>query len=151
MGIGWDLSVTAGHECVSIPGDASSPRRAREWVSLRLEGVAGRQVIDDLRLVASELCANAVQHVAATMIDVRVDISDPRWWILAITCHTSGSEPPPVSSWHIAGASAPSGRGLGIVRRLTDRLTVEHGDQSFVVTCWRSRDGRPERTSRFEV
>lgn len=152
MGDGSDRAfVTAEHECVSVPGDASSSRLAREWVSSRLEGLADRQVIDDMRLVASELCANAVQHVAAATIDVRVDISNPRWWILAVTSHTGGPEPPPVSSWKIAVASAPAGRGLGIVRRLSDRLTVEHGEQSFVVTCWRSRDRHAEGTSRFEV
>lgn len=136
------------HACVTFPGDSSSSRRAREWVSARLNGRADQRVIEDLQLVASELCANAVQHVSAEAIEVMVDDSDPHWWIVVVTSHTTAAGPPPVSSWTFAEPDAPTGRGLGIVRRLSDRVELTHGDQSVIVRCWRRRvDLEPEAAS----
>jgi hypothetical protein len=44
---------------------------------------------------------------------------------------------PPIEEWRAASPLAPSGRGLGIVRRLCDDVAVLEVDDATVVVCRR--------------
>jgi anti-sigma regulatory factor (Ser/Thr protein kinase) len=124
---------------LTVPGDSTSPRHVRQWLEEQLRhAAAGCDAISDLRLIASELCANAVEHVRATSIEVTISCQDPSWFVLTVTTRAAHS-PPQTSTWELASPEAASGRGLGIVRSLSDRVTVETIDGEATITCWRRR------------
>jgi anti-sigma regulatory factor (Ser/Thr protein kinase) len=131
--------MTGGLASVSVPSDARSPAAVRRWIQNRLgEEHADPATTADLVLVASELCANAVQHVKATEITVSLH-RDAEWWTLSLRSVTTDSSPPDTSSWMVASPDATSGRGLGIVRALTDHVDVATGDGAIVISCRRRR------------
>lgn len=133
--------MTDDLHAISFPSDVSTPRTARNWVRTRLEeSGADSGLVDDLVLVASELCSNAVEHVDATAITLAITIDDPDWWELVLTTHTLDAAPPRTSAWALATPDAVSGRGLGIVRRLTDHVAVESLAGRLVFTCRRRRE-----------
>jgi serine/threonine-protein kinase RsbW len=95
-------------------------------------------VVDDIELVASELITNAIIHPhtsAAEVVHVEVDVSD----VVRIAVSNAGSAEaiPPVDHWHTAPPLAISGRGLGIVRRLCDTVSVQQISNRAVVSCQR--------------
>jgi anti-sigma regulatory factor (Ser/Thr protein kinase) len=95
-------------------------------------------VIDDLELLASELVTNAIIHpppAAGRAVQVQIAVSDVVDVVVAN--HGSAASIPPVDGWTPAPPSAVSGRGLGIVRRLCDDVTVEQSANRAVITCRR--------------
>ena len=107
-----------------------------------VEHMAGRgvptSVIDDIELLASELVTNAIIHprdAAGRAVSVHVAVSDVVEVVVAN--HGSAASIPPVDEWVPAPPSAVSGRGLGIVRRLCDDVTVEQSATRAVITCRR--------------
>ena len=95
-------------------------------------------VVEDIELVASELITNAIIHPptsAAEVVHVEVDVSD----VVCIAVSNAGSagEIPPVEHWRPAPTLAISGRGLGIVRRLCDTVSVQEINNRAVVSCQR--------------
>lgn len=119
-----------------------SARAARRFVTefFRQAG-ADPHTIAELELIVSELVTNAVEHGSGADVSVVVDASDPRSWGLNVVSHTSGDEVPELSahSWQIASISQRSGRGLGIVRELSDDVDADWHDGRFTVGCRRSR------------
>ena len=97
-------------------------------------------VIDDVELVISELVTNAIIHPrlparADPAVQVRVTVTDAIDVVVAN--HGDASTIPAVDAWAPAPAFAPSGRGLGIVRRLCDEVSVEQSGEWAVITCRR--------------
>jgi anti-sigma regulatory factor (Ser/Thr protein kinase) len=92
-------------------------------------------VIDDMELVTSELVTNALVHGLRGSIEVEVDAEDE----IVVTVSNTGPAQaiPPVDEWRPVPPQAPSGRGLGIVRRLCDTVAVLEVDQTTVVVCRR--------------
>ncbi|MFN8021307.1 MAG: ATP-binding protein [Acidimicrobiales bacterium] len=118
----------------------SSARAIRGFVRDTLRHAqAPAQVIDDLELVASELAANAIEHGTGTELTIEVDGSQRRWWELVVISSLDVSRDAgrmrATRTWEIAGAEASSGRGLGIVRRLMDDVSVERDHDRLVVRC----------------
>jgi len=80
------MSALPGHLSIRIPPDAAQVAAVRAFV-----GAVGRQVgcseetIDDLRLVATEACAQAIEEdAAAEGIEVRTNLDDAGRLILEI-------------------------------------------------------------------
>jgi anti-sigma regulatory factor (Ser/Thr protein kinase) len=96
-------------------------------------------VIDDIELVTSELVTNAIIHprpaAGEPAIHVHLVLTDAVE--IAVANIGSAGTIPPVAEWRPAPAAAPSGRGLGIVRRLCDHVTVEQRGGRAVITCRR--------------
>jgi anti-sigma regulatory factor (Ser/Thr protein kinase) len=95
-------------------------------------------VVDDIELVASELITNAIIHPrvsAAEVVHVEVDVTD----VVRIAVSNAGSAEaiPPVEHWQTAPPLVSSGRGLGIVRRLCDTVSVQQVSNRAVVSCLR--------------
>ncbi len=119
--------------------DDAAPRNARRFVTAVLtQRRADERVVADLTLVASELVSNAVEHVGDGAITVSVGSHDGVEWLLDVQCRVPPTgEYPPVADWIVARPDHPSGRGLGIVRGLTDTVAVEASGGLLVVRCRR--------------
>jgi anti-sigma regulatory factor (Ser/Thr protein kinase) len=135
-----------GHPRRSFDAGPDTPRLIRAFVSDALRGWgATDDVIDDVRLAASELAANAVEYGDGTGVTVSVDCDD-MWWVLQVESgsadHTATSRP---DTWEVAPAAAISGRGLGIVRRLMDDVEAWSRRGTIVIVCRRSRTSRASR------
>jgi anti-sigma regulatory factor (Ser/Thr protein kinase) len=102
--------------------DAAAAVRAA-WPELA--GV--EDLVDDVRLVTSELVGNAVRHGEPPVtLDVLIDDTDGRHRVV-VTCHDGGP-------WDGSDPSPSSGRGLVIVRALCTTLTIDAGhDHTTVV------------------
>lgn len=92
----------------TFPPEAGSPGRAREFVRDRLVEHDLRNLVDDVRLVASELATNATVH-AGTAFTVRIE----RLGDVVFVVVQDGSAVPPRAA--AAPASDVHGRGLLVV------------------------------------
>lgn len=94
-------------------------------------------LIDDVRLVASELITNALQHGRPGPIEVGVEVNPARGVTLCVRNVGPKAAIPPVTRWRLPSGLATSGRGLGIVRTLSDEVEVRGDDDHTEVRCRR--------------
>jgi anti-sigma regulatory factor (Ser/Thr protein kinase) len=94
-------------------------------------------VDQDLReraeLVLSELAANAVQASPGNPFGLCMTLATDGSVVVAVTSHTDNGSPPPRRQWGPLTVRAPSGRGLMIVDRLSERVVVNQPDPRTVV------------------
>lgn len=107
---------------------------------MKLARSLDEDVLSDLQTVATELVTNSYRHAGlqpgdriellarATRHSVRLEVSDPG----------AGFRPPPVPSDPLA----PGGRGLLILRRLSERWGVKVSPRGCSVWCDIPADGR---------
>jgi serine/threonine-protein kinase RsbT len=115
------------------PADVSEARHA--VASFLADRGVSSMVVDDMELVTSELVTNAVVHGLRGSIGLEVDTESE----IVVTVSNVGPAAmiPPIDQWRAAPPLAPSGRGLGIVRRLCDDVAVLEIDDTTVVVCRR--------------
>jgi anti-sigma regulatory factor (Ser/Thr protein kinase) len=115
------------------PADVSEARHA--VASFLADHGVSSIVVDDMELVTSELVTNAVVHGRRGSIGLEVDTEGE----IVVTVSNVGPARliPPIDQWRAASPLAPSGRGLGIVRRLCDDVAVLEIDDTTVVVCRR--------------
>ncbi len=96
-----------------------APRAAREHVRAVLaEAGASRGQIDAAELVASELVTNVLRHVGGrVLLDVEV-LADTR---VILRCIDDSRIAP---TMRVVGAAAEGGRGLALVRALSESVSV---------------------------
>jgi anti-sigma regulatory factor (Ser/Thr protein kinase) len=110
---------------------------ARRFVTERLDGVAAdRCVVDDLRLAASELVTNALEHGEHEPVVVELGVNTGVV-SLSVTSRSPHDHVAPVSDWSVAHADEITGRGLGIVRTLADDVSVTRGGGMLTITVER--------------
>ena len=103
---------------------------ARAFVDRTLAGWGCEQVVDDVRLVVTELVSNGVTH-AGTPIEVVLELDRGALRIMVTDASLEA-----VMLVH-AGASAERGRGMVLVDRFSDRWGVEtFGDHKTVWAEW---------------
>ncbi|WP_432066195.1 ATP-binding protein [Streptomyces sp. C10-9-1] len=112
----------------------SSVRRMRSFVSHAVRRLdLPEDVRDTARLVVSELVTNAVLHSGSHSVTVLVGMGPGR---LLITVRDHGRWRDRGGTRHSAGdADASCGRGLDLVRALTERCTVVSGPDGTVVAA----------------
>jgi anti-sigma regulatory factor (Ser/Thr protein kinase) len=97
-------------------------------------------VADDVRLIASELVTNAIVHgrsAGAVGVEVAVAVCAPAEVVLEVSNDGPVGRIPPVEDWAPAPALALGGRGLGIVRRVSDAVEVRGDERMATVVCRR--------------
>jgi anti-sigma regulatory factor (Ser/Thr protein kinase) len=99
------------HETV-LAADAISASRARDFVSLHLDKHHLQYLIEDVRLVASELATNALIH-AQTQLTVTLQEDDRVVRLTVQDCSASAPAPAAANGLHTGG------RGLSIVDLLS--------------------------------
>ncbi len=112
---------------------------------LRGLGVAS-PCVDDIRLIVSEACTNAVKY-AATADDYHVRIAiDDRRCTIEVLDSGQGFDPTAVSE-QMPPPDAPSGRGVALMRFLTDELEVR-SDPAHGTTVRMAKQLSMERDAR---
>jgi len=123
---------------LDIPSHPEEVASARHAV---VEFLAGQGVptvvLDDMELVTSELVTNAIVHPASAAGPVRLEVEASDKVTIAVSNVGSISAIPPIEQWRPAPPFALSGRGLGIVRRLCDEVSVRQVADRAVVACVR--------------
>jgi len=125
MGDGDDR--TRATPTVELPFAMTSVRTARRFVADVLAGEVPDDVLADLVLATSELVTNAIEHGAQSTVRVSVDVG-PR--AADVVVHSAGdrSAIAGVEDWEMAEPTTLSGRGLGIVRSVSEVVDVAQLD-----------------------
>ena len=122
----------------SYPSALASVGAARRFAAAVLTaGGASDAVVDDCRLVISEMVANVVEHGDGTGLDVCVDLDVAAHWVVTVECaaSTSASALSDSARWTLADPSHVSGRGLAIVRSLVDQIAITSTDGRLTFLC----------------
>jgi anti-sigma regulatory factor (Ser/Thr protein kinase) len=108
----------------SIDAEADGPARARRIVARELAGLVSAPILENLKLLVSELVTNGIVHGAGTSKDtVMLDLRANDGVRCAVTDHGAGFVPcDPATEHH--------GMGLKIVDKLADRWGIVRSQQS---------------------
>jgi anti-sigma regulatory factor (Ser/Thr protein kinase) len=102
------------------------------------DGVADRlppRTTQQMQLATSELVTNALMHGKPGPIELRLHVNDVVAWVRVASTTGATANVPPVDAWSISAAEATSGRGLGIVKAVSDRVEVERSGPQLAVTA----------------
>lgn len=127
------MSQTASWSCaVEFPSDPVSAVNARNFVRQHLIEHDLLFLVDDLRLVASELATNALMHVGQPfLVTLRADAS---WLVLSVHDHSPQAPGQPA-----AQVTDTTGRGLSIVDTLSHHWGVDRST-GWGKSVWASFD-----------
>ena len=123
----------------SYPSLPPSTHAARDFVVGELRRAsASDRIVNDFELIVSELVTNSVQYGNGSEIVVGVDAVTVGWYAVSVSSGVERQMPPlDPRSWTVADAEMRNGRGLGIVRTLTDDVSVAVNDGRLVIVCRR--------------
>ncbi len=115
-------------ESTTLAGDDTAPAAARRFVA---EAAAGcpDEVVEDARLLVSELASNVVRHGGRSRLTIRVGVTDEQGVRVEVANH-GGSFRPRLRRRRLE--DQVSGWGLEIVDRLATRWGVEEGPPTVV-------------------
>lgn len=116
-----------------LAADLAEVGAARRFVRKNLAD-APPELNSDAQLVASELVTNAVEHGTGGPVLFELECDDAA---VALTVESQGPAPDvgEVSSWRVAPVEQVTGRGLGIVRAIADRVDVRRCNGRLVITA----------------
>jgi anti-sigma regulatory factor (Ser/Thr protein kinase) len=124
---------------VTVPVSPEGARRARQQLA-GLEREIGREILDNLRLMVSELVTNSIRHAGlaeGARIEMKVQVGSGRIRV-EVSDPGPGFEPRPVTP----SLYQTSGWGLYLVDQLSDRWGVIRGAFTRV---WFELDRQPQR------
>lgn len=115
-----------------------SARAARGFVAEAMTAAGVPLVaVRDAVLVISELASNIIEHGDGGSFAVVVGPRDARRWSVGVECALSaaGRQLPDHRAWSVASNDRRSGRGLGIVRTLSDEISVDIDHDRLAIEC----------------
>ena len=126
--------MTIGHvmKC-ELRADLAEVGEARRFVRKNLAHVPDA-LSADVQLIASELVTNAVEHGRGDRVAFALHCGDDA---VDLTVESIGPSPNvgEVDEWEVAPVEHVTGRGLGIVRSIADRVEVTRFDGRLVITA----------------
>ncbi|MFF4924170.1 ATP-binding protein [Kitasatospora sp. NPDC001261] len=135
-----DRSEVEELRSVELRADRAAASAGRRLVRTELLGWGLADLADDVVLVASELITNAVVHGRGPGADKGfVTVTIARYRRMVALCVEDQNLTFPVS--RVAGADATGGRGLELVGKLSDHVTLgrtEAGGGKRITAYWRS-------------
>jgi anti-sigma regulatory factor (Ser/Thr protein kinase) len=123
----------------TFPADTSSIGEARRFVREVTSGAIERvgpvsDLRGDLELAVSELVTNAVEHGHQEPVTVRVSVAPVAVTVSVRSVRTTKEISDP-STWAGPLPAMRTGRGLAIVRSVSDDVAVEADDSMVTVHC----------------
>ncbi|HEY7628024.1 MAG TPA: ATP-binding protein [Ilumatobacteraceae bacterium] len=117
-------------------GEAATLGEARREVLHWLrEAGADQPTLERAALIVSELATNALEASPGSVYQVHVTRADTDHVAISVRNKTKGTVPPTQDQWRTADPTALRGRGLAIVKSLSEDVTVDNHDGNVVVTA----------------
>jgi anti-sigma regulatory factor (Ser/Thr protein kinase) len=110
---------------------------ARRFVSATLDGLVPSSVVADLLLATSELVTNAFEHGRESPVVVTARTTAKGASVSVRSVGASGLDDD-IDTWAPASESAATGRGLGIVRAVSDQIDIVRQHDTLEVTIHRA-------------
>ena len=113
-----------------IPGGPKAPLSARDRVSETFASRLEKPVVDNMRLLVSELVTNCVLHGGATasgQITVRAAVHDDR--VRTEVCHDAPAFVPPAGDPDL---DSPGGLGLFLVEQVSSAWGIHDNSENCV-------------------
>ena len=113
-----------------IPGGPQAPLAARARIAESFEFRLEKPVVDNMRLLVSELVTNCVLHSGASPggeITVRADVGDDH--VRTEVCHDAPTFEPPTGNPDIA---TPGGLGLFLVEQVSSAWGIAENGEACV-------------------
>jgi serine/threonine-protein kinase RsbW len=117
---------------VTLARDGRYVAVARGVLSTMLDGLTvPAEVVDDLQMALGEACTNAVRHASGKVYDVELEIREEE---CAVEVSDAGPGFSPRGSvLALSGPEAENGRGLALIRALSDEVEFERADDGMRV------------------
>jgi anti-sigma regulatory factor (Ser/Thr protein kinase) len=129
--------VSARRDTVRYSNDTANISSVRRFVRQVLVECEAHDVVADVELMASELVTNAIEHGTGDEIEVTVTC-DGHQVTLSVTSRGRAEQVGPHADWQVAEPGSITGRGLGIVRVLADRIDVCRRSDDLRITVERA-------------
>lgn len=119
-------------------------RVARRFVAEQVDSHTSEHTTQAMQLAVSELVTNAIEHGLGGTLTVGVGVG-PEAAHIRVTSESAPDKPIPAADrWAIhADPTQPSGRGLGIVRAVSDAVALERAGRTVTVTATFHLDHAP--------
>ncbi|HWL43971.1 MAG TPA: ATP-binding protein [Ilumatobacter sp.] len=133
--------MSADVETVELVADSASITIARRFVARTFAGRVPRDVIADLVLVTSELVTNAIEHGYGAdgergPVHVAAQVGSAS---ATVSVRSPGDDRlADPDDWEIPTPEVRTGRGLGIVRRVSDHVEVVRQDDQVEISASRT-------------
>jgi anti-sigma regulatory factor (Ser/Thr protein kinase) len=130
--------MAGGNATVHLEAHLASVGAARRFVAGALGPSVPSHVVADLVLATSELVTNAIEHAHTEPgVDVTVRVADRRAYVTVLSCgdHSGLAE---AELWATSAPDVRSGRGLGIVRAVSDHVDVVRSGDAVEITVRRA-------------
>ena len=127
-------SFTGVDPTLVLPGVSNTEvSAARRFVERQAAELAHRTSVA-MQLVVSELVSNALVHGSPGSILVTVSIHNGRASLRVASQLSHAADLPPQEDWSVASVSSLTGRGLGIVKAVSDRVRVVRQGRHLALT-----------------
>lgn len=125
-------------ETAQFPADTLYVAEARRFVRHVIEATGDESLAADFELISSELITNAIEHGTGDLVDLAVE-GDQRSVTLTVISRGNAGQVAPSNRWAVADPDSVTGRGLGIVRALADRIDVHRRGDELRIAVERHR------------
>lgn len=126
---------------LEVQPDFAEVGTARRFVRREL-AAASPDLAGDMQLIVSELVSNAIEHGANEHVGVELSVSRTDV-VMSVESRGFVEQLPRLEQWALAPADEVSGRGLGIVRDLSDSVQVVRENDSVTITVHRRLSPEP--------